>query len=358
VAKFCVFCGAPPEDKNREHILPYWLLELTGDPHRRVPLALNFDTNPNVPAQRSFAFSHFTFPACSACNTAFGALEGAARSIVQRLLSDRPVGDRDIATLLDWLDKVRVGLWLGQQQLNGSFWNIRPNFYIADRVARTDRAVFISKIAGGEGLTVVGVQTPQFMFMPTVFGLRINDLLLFNASTDYLLSHRMGFPYPVRREATSNSNAMVVHLRAGKERVRTPLLPHRYPLRAVKFFQPIFAVHSELEHLYDTDYVRERSANWERGIGHVFKQNGEDVARFGEVMASDYEAMGVYDTPNLKNVFNLAVLDWQNWMSRFLPSNRKLPRDEARARSEKMRLAAAFNKDLIRRETRLRVKKR
>lgn len=34
--KFCVFCGSKPESKNKEHILPQWLLKLTGDPNREI----------------------------------------------------------------------------------------------------------------------------------------------------------------------------------------------------------------------------------------------------------------------------------------------------------------------------------
>jgi hypothetical protein len=36
--KFCVFCGKKPQSKNREHIIPQWLIALTGDPNRDVYL--------------------------------------------------------------------------------------------------------------------------------------------------------------------------------------------------------------------------------------------------------------------------------------------------------------------------------
>jgi len=30
--KFCIFCGDKPQSKNLEHIIPQWLLKMTGDP--------------------------------------------------------------------------------------------------------------------------------------------------------------------------------------------------------------------------------------------------------------------------------------------------------------------------------------
>ena len=32
--KRCIFCGKKPSEKNREHIIPRWLIALTGDPKR------------------------------------------------------------------------------------------------------------------------------------------------------------------------------------------------------------------------------------------------------------------------------------------------------------------------------------
>ena len=40
--KFCVFCGKKPENKNKEHIIPQWLIKLTGDPNRKINLGVDF----------------------------------------------------------------------------------------------------------------------------------------------------------------------------------------------------------------------------------------------------------------------------------------------------------------------------
>jgi len=39
--KYCVFCGKPPSDKNKEHVLPHWLIKMTGDPNRVVNLGFS-----------------------------------------------------------------------------------------------------------------------------------------------------------------------------------------------------------------------------------------------------------------------------------------------------------------------------
>src|SRR5215472_6482500 len=107
--KFCVFCGKRPRDKNREHVLPRWLIALTGDPNRVAQFGLDFQ-NRRV---RRFAFDALTFPACSKCNSGFAVLEARAEQVVRKLLGHQAVRESDLMLFLDWLDKVRVGLWLG-----------------------------------------------------------------------------------------------------------------------------------------------------------------------------------------------------------------------------------------------------
>lgn len=57
----CLFCGEDPEAKNKEHVLPQWLLKLTGDPSRTVPIAVDYK-NGDV---KKFSFSKLTVPSCS-----------------------------------------------------------------------------------------------------------------------------------------------------------------------------------------------------------------------------------------------------------------------------------------------------
>ncbi|WP_455289434.1 hypothetical protein [Vibrio parahaemolyticus] len=40
--KYCVFCGEEPQNKNKEHVLPQWLLKMTGAPKRVVNFGYNY----------------------------------------------------------------------------------------------------------------------------------------------------------------------------------------------------------------------------------------------------------------------------------------------------------------------------
>src|SRR5688500_15453010 len=79
--RFCVFCGRPPEEKNREHVLPYWLLEMTGDPTRVVNLGTHFKSNKTI----RFSWSSLVMPSCQACNNSYSELEGQVKPIVEAL---------------------------------------------------------------------------------------------------------------------------------------------------------------------------------------------------------------------------------------------------------------------------------
>lgn len=133
LAKFCVFCGEKPKVKNREHIIPHWLLELTWKPSRSV--GLGFDWRHPKLCERRFGYSSFTFPACKACNTEFSDLEGKTKQIIVAMLAGQPISAVHLDSLLDWLDKVRIGLWLGFIFLNENFHGIQPQVYIKQRMA-------------------------------------------------------------------------------------------------------------------------------------------------------------------------------------------------------------------------------
>ena len=106
--KFCVFCGQAPEEKNREHVIPRWLIEMTGDPKRIARFGIAFDKPFRL---REFSFDALVFPACTSCNTRFGVLEERIKPLIPKLLSYEPISQNELIALLDWLDKIRIGLW-------------------------------------------------------------------------------------------------------------------------------------------------------------------------------------------------------------------------------------------------------
>jgi hypothetical protein len=85
--KFCLFCGDRPTGKNNEHVLPLWLIELTGDRTRPANFGIDLSQGVENAKEREYAFSQFQFPACTACNTRFGKLENAAKRVVLKLLA-------------------------------------------------------------------------------------------------------------------------------------------------------------------------------------------------------------------------------------------------------------------------------
>ena len=346
----CIFCGGPLRDKTDEHALPSWLLELTGDPKRSVHLSTHYDFDERSVSHRQFAFSNFVFPACADCNHAYGNLEGAAKEVVSKLLGAEAVTGADIHVLMDWLDKVRIGLWLGELQLGGNPLQIKPNFHISQRVGRKDRAVFISRIGPGAALTVMGTRVPAFTYFPSVFGMRINDLILFNVSTDHLFGDRIGFPYPKRRTRIKDSVRMKLEMEKGLGRIKLPLIQHGYTFPSVKFFQPMFSDHvsyPNLRPLYDYPYVKERCWDWANGVGKVFFLKGDKLLPFEGDTSLDYPRCEIWDRPKIGEDFQITILDWQIFMMRFMPSHHHLDKAESKAVSQQHQFAVRFNKDLI-----------
>ncbi len=195
--RHCVFCGEPAADKNREHILPQWLLKLTGDPGRVVTMSINPQSGDPI----RFAWSQLVMPACQTCNEAYGKLEEAVKPIVLSLLDRRPITSRQAFILLDWLDKVRICLWLHQTILQENIEIINPHLYVGNRIGKKDRLLYLYTLTGkNKGLNAFGIESLIFQHQPSCFALRIDDVILFNASSDYVFSRGCGFWHPERIE--------------------------------------------------------------------------------------------------------------------------------------------------------------
>src|ERR1700741_3952314 len=46
--KFCIFCGGKPVENAREHVLPQWLIAVTGDPQRQGMFGIDWTKKPPV----------------------------------------------------------------------------------------------------------------------------------------------------------------------------------------------------------------------------------------------------------------------------------------------------------------------
>lgn len=107
-SRFCIFCGNPPEKKNREHIPPQSLIELTGDPKSVVSFGTNFKDGRTI----RFDWLNFCVPACESCNTEYASLEGRAKSYALTLLDRVALTSIKYIDFMDWMDKVRVAIWI------------------------------------------------------------------------------------------------------------------------------------------------------------------------------------------------------------------------------------------------------
>ena len=91
--KFCVFCGKKPKNKTKEHILPKWLIKLTGKPNRQINVGLdfsNFLSNKNFQFKiRKYSINSFTLPACEECNIKYSNLEAKVKLIMEKILSNQ-----------------------------------------------------------------------------------------------------------------------------------------------------------------------------------------------------------------------------------------------------------------------------
>jgi hypothetical protein len=128
-----MFCGKSPKKVTKEHIIPRWLIELTGDPNRTAVLGPFRNTKTRELETKYFAFDQFAFPACEACNQRYSTLEGQARVVMQEILNARGISSQEIGIILTWLDKVRVGLWLVAYSIQKNPLAITPSFFINSR---------------------------------------------------------------------------------------------------------------------------------------------------------------------------------------------------------------------------------
>jgi hypothetical protein len=161
VTRFCIFCGREPEAKNKEHVISHWLIQATDNPNRTARFGVDLSQSPL--RVREFAFDALTFPACQGCNDIFSNLEFAAKPILACVLAKEGISAQQFSVLLDWLDKIRVGLWLGYSYLDKNPAGITPSYHLQMRVRQTDRAaVIIHREDRQPGINFFGPESPCF----------------------------------------------------------------------------------------------------------------------------------------------------------------------------------------------------
>jgi hypothetical protein len=354
--KFCIFCGQKPDAKSMEHVIPKWLIQMTGDPKR--PANLGVDVLQM--ASRTYALDQFVFPACTACNGRFSELENRAKRVVETMLDNGPLGAWDLDLFLDWLDKVRVGLWLGFQYLDKNLWGITPHFQIETRIGAHDRLLVISRTDyPKKHVTWIGANVPAFQFLPSCFALWVNDLVFFNASRDFLLAKRLGFPFPKTRAFRQEDESLVIGLREGYARIRNPVLRKPLKIQGAEFYQCLFqfALQDEtLAPLYDSEYVRENTLDAGMGKSRVFIPRNTTLVPYSEIPSRDWLPRTVEDYEECKRKTALQVFDLQNRLLEDSPSMELMTPENREIAQINFRNSIRFNKQLanrIRKEWRI-----
>jgi hypothetical protein len=264
----CVFCGLAPESKTKEHVFPQWLLKMTGAHSKKTSVGVDWKTGKEI----VFPAKNYTFPACDSCNNKFAKMEGEVKNTMERLQQDIDVTGSELELLLDWFDKIRVGTWLGIKYMNNEVFQSPPNFYISNRVGIKDRYLSITNTYRPEQfINWSGANTMTFMTSPTALTLRVNNIVYVTASSDFLVSKSLGFPFPIWEAQLPGSKIGHFLLNPGTKKVGRDCFKKKpYPpgfILRQSIFEDAMKVRPEL---YDNEFIRNNSYDFDRGIGKIF----------------------------------------------------------------------------------------
>lgn len=311
MSRKCVFCGLRPVIKTKEHIIPLWLIRHTGDENRTITI------NTRVVKEIKMSFDNLQFPACDECNNKFANLEGKAKKVLLRLLEEQPLTNACLNTLLMWFDKVRIGLWLGLTTLNKNFYGVTPKFHIANRINQTDRMLLIYKATyPRRGITFCGIDSPLFSHFPSFLGLSINQFFFINVSTDFLISRRLGLPYP--EKMTSFQQGIKISLIEGRKYIMSPVMKGFHNKGCTEIYQPVpptqLRAQDTIQELYNDDYTK-AFLNIDTGIGKIFISVNKKGILYPDTDSTIWLPQIEFSTADEVNkLWNRDILFFQNWL--------------------------------------------
>lgn len=309
----CVFCGKKPDNKTNEHIIPRWLIEITGDPKRNITAGPIWDSKNRDFVRKTFAYDQLTAPSCQKCNQKYSNFEVEAKRIILSILRDDPLNQMDFSHLLSWFDKVRIGLWLAHYYLQRNIAGIDPNFYIDSRVDIWDRALFIYKSDYRQKrLRFVGTFLPIFQYLPVCFSLIINNYFFFNLSRHFLLSRRLGLPFPVKQQYTEGKDIRF-EIEEGRERIMRPLIRKPFRLKCTQLYQPMIneEVRTIIPTMYESGYVSSMFHNFEMGVGKVFMEFDDSLIEYSADRNDLWLPQNTWDDNELHKVIGKQTLEFQ-----------------------------------------------
>jgi len=327
-------------------------VRLTGDPNRQVKLG--YEKSAGFP-ERRFAFDAFKFPSCRACNEIFGQLEERAKGIIEAILQLHGLSSVDLNDLLDWFDKIRVGLWLAHYYLDKNAFGFSRNFEIEARLAAHDRLLGVYRCQESpRGLTFIGTETPSFYMTPSCFALVVNGFHFLNISYPYLFSRRLGFPYVANAFLLANSKGFSGEFNKGRQRVMLPLLKGHSLPKGAHVFQPMFKYQmgqENLKELYDNEYVRAHSTVWDEGRGQVFMESDGALLSYPESISTKWVPKDDHPYKKLRDLIVMQVLRYQVEINQQAPSSERLSPQERKDFKKRITAATNANKRGIQRMT-------
>lgn len=297
IEKWCVFCGKPVVGKTKEHVIPQWLMKMSGDPKRKTSV-FSFLPHSDAARYRQMAFNSLHFPACDSCNNDFGKLENRAKAVLEKIMAKHPLGQPELVVLLDWLDKVRIGMWLGTMYLDKNHVPVEPKFHISARVGTKDRSVIIVKAKHGQRLSFFGANSLAFRFMPSCFGFLINNIGLVSISSDFLLCRRLGFPFADGIEA-HESGLLSYDPVPGQNRIMRPPLHLPVTAFATALHQCVYKDwrNSTRRELWESPYVMANTLDPERGLSTFFLEDERgQVKSYPQADSTSWIPQHTFDT--------------------------------------------------------------
>ena len=345
--KICVFCGKFPIVKTKEHIIPQWLIKLTGNPYRLGYFGI-INREDNL-KEIHIPFSEFIFPACKNCNEGFKVLEGKSKVVITDLLKEKPLDNCDINLLFTWLDKVRIGLWLGSLYYRNPF-GIEPNFYISQGAFQRDRALFIYKFNNNKSrINFVGIEGYAFQIIPNCFTLIINNFAFSNLASYHLLSKNLGLPYPEEPEYIIGSGGLSI-FEKGTEKFKYPLIEKSFDNQCKEFYQAVicseYGYRENYLKLINSNYIKKIFINKKSGIGHVFYFDQKELIPYPKQKTNAWKPLA--KLMDFKNFFKFIAIQTYEFQNFFLKKNVKTfdPKKQSKFDSDR-NMALKFNNLLL-----------
>jgi hypothetical protein len=168
--------------------------------------------------------------------------------------------------------------------LNKNYRGIDPQFYIKSRISTRDRLLMIYQDQKElDGISMCGVESPIFQVMPSCFGLTINNLHFFNASTQDLLSPFLGFPHLTNRKLSKDREGFSADVVPGSKTLLANLLPYSVPAGGTAIFQGTIPPELKGSAEFNDPYVVNNCRDHASGRGKIFMQQMGPAVLYPEV---------------------------------------------------------------------------